>query len=244
MSANFYKLVFNHTHTCLSLMFGKMIELESSLKISFTIVWMMRRRSDRSIHKNKLSGQVRYSKNNPHPYLLRKFTLVILLLVIYFLYISWKFGWQQGLTITLLTWSFFVFCTPISDAGIILDLPLRLITGIRMLHAEMMVWFIAGMINLYMLIHNPEVYQSTILLQIFYQILTQPIPYWSVILLSTIGTFLSVMFGDELLDQLTDRTFYHKHKNKHKLIVFIVLILLIIITYEHLITEMGIKIEF
>lgn len=181
---------------------------------------------------------------NSNSYLIRKFILVILLLIIYFLYISWKFGWKQGLTITVLTWSFFVFCTPISDAGIILDLPLRLITGIRMLHAEMMVWFIAGVINLYILIHNPEAYQSTLLLQIFHRILIHPIPYWSVILLSAIGTFLSVMFGDELLDQLTDRAFYNKHKNKHRLIIFIVLILLIIIIYEHLITEMGIKIEF
>ena len=70
-----------------------------------------------------------------------------------------------------------------------------------------------------------------------------PIPYWSVILLSAIGTFLSVMFGDELLDRLTDRTFYNKHKNKHRLIIFIVLILLIIIIYEHLITEMVLRLN-
>ncbi len=66
-----------------------------------------------------------------------KFLLLCLLLVSYFLYLSFQYDLMTGGIASALTWTFFVLCTPIADAGFLLDFPLRLIFGIRMLISEL-----------------------------------------------------------------------------------------------------------
>ncbi|NPA86609.1 MAG: hypothetical protein GXO00_01220, partial [Candidatus Diapherotrites archaeon] len=155
-----------------------------------------------------------------HREALRKFIIVLLVFLAYFAYVAYHYGVKDGLIITLLTWSFFVLSTPIADAGFLLDFPLRILTGMRMVKAEMIVWAIAISLNVYFVLFHPEVYQTTTLLQVFYHILTHPIPYWSIIVLSAIGTFLSVHFGDELLDVFfhSERRKYFLHKEKYELV--------------------------
>ncbi len=67
-----------------------------------------------------------------------------------------------------LTWSFFVLCTPVADAGILLDFPLRLLFGIRMIVSELAVWALAIVLNLATLMLAPEYYQTTFLTRIFW----------------------------------------------------------------------------
>ncbi len=176
--------------------------------------------------------------------LLKKFLTVITIFFLYFIFITLKYGIEQGISITLLTWSFFVFCTPIADAGILLDLPIRLSTGLRMVKSEVLVWIFALTINLYSLTFRPELYETTIILKVFKQILLNPYPYWSIIILSAIGTFLSIIFGDELFDVVKHehRKHYHKHKNKYYIILMIFLIVAIISIYHILLKQLGINI--
>lgn len=176
--------------------------------------------------------------------LLKKFLLVLSIFVFYFIFITLKFGVSKGLFITFLTWSFFVFCTPVADAGILLDLPIRLSTGLRMVKSEILVWIIAFFINVYALIFKPFLYDSTIILKIFKQILLNPYPYWAIIFLSAIGTFLSIIFGDELFDVIKHehRKHYHKHKNKYYFILVIFLIVAIVSLYHILLKSLGINI--
>jgi hypothetical protein len=65
-------------------------------------------------------------------------------------------------------------------------------------------------------------------------IITTPFPYWTIILLSGIGTFLSIRFGDELMDVLhhKDRSFYLRHHFKHEIILFIFFLLVLFAYYE------------
>ncbi|MCD6523056.1 MAG: hypothetical protein J7K68_04870, partial [Candidatus Diapherotrites archaeon] len=56
-----------------------------------------------------------------------KFLAVLGIVLIYFSFVSMKYGLDKGLLVGLLTWSFFVFCTPIADAGFLLDFPLRIL---------------------------------------------------------------------------------------------------------------------
>ena len=172
-----------------------------------------------------------------------RFLGVFLLVIAYFIYASLRFGAGHGFLVTILTWSFFVFCTPVADAGMFLDLPIRLLIKIRMLHSEVFVWIIAAIVNLIALISFKGVYQSTFLLQIFYNILTHPFPYGLIILLSAAGTFLSVYFGDELIDKVKhkDRKNFHKHKWKYRWIVIAFILVAIILLYYMLIHLMGIK---
>ena len=47
-----------------------------------------------------------------------KFIMLIFIVVSYFVYISLKFGTRNGLLVTVITWSFFIFCTPIAKTAV------------------------------------------------------------------------------------------------------------------------------
>ena len=174
-----------------------------------------------------------------------KFIIILTIFLIYFAFCIYRYGAQNGVLVSLLTWSFFVLCTPIADAGFLLDFPIRILTGIRMLYSEIAVWIIAIAMNIFFVIFNPSIYSKTLLLKIFYVILTHPIPYWSIIVLSAIGTFLSIIFGDELLDVVFhhERELWKKHHMKYKLILILFVFILIFITYFYLIEHLGIEFE-
>ncbi len=116
--------------------------------------------------------------------------------------------------------------------------------GIRIVLSETFVWAIAISINVFALIYFREFYETTFITQLMQVILTTPYPYWSVIFLSLIGTFLSIRFGDELMDVLhhKDRHFYFNHHFKHELLLFI-FFLLVIFGYYEIISSLGIAIE-
>lgn len=175
---------------------------------------------------------------------LRKFLIVLTIFIAYFIFVAWKFGVANGLLVSFLTRSFFVLCTPIADGGLLIDFPVRVATKIKMIHSEIIVWVIAISLNILAKIYQPEAYQSTVLLKLLDHIISQPWPYWSVILISSIGTFLSIHFGDELLAVAhhDERTSYHKHKHIYRILFLIAIIILLIILYYFLIHQLGITI--
>lgn len=173
-----------------------------------------------------------------------KFALLLALMFSYFIYLTLQYDLLTSGTAALLTWSFFVLCTPIADAGFLLDFPLRVIFRIRMVISEVLVWTLAILINGFILAFASHYYYTTITTKLLQQIITTPYPYWGIILLSGFGTFLSIRFGDELLDVLhhKDRTFFHSHHFKHELILFGFFVL-IIFGYYHLISSLGIDVS-
>ncbi len=171
-----------------------------------------------------------------------KFALLCLILITYFLYLTYRYNLLTGGVASLLTWSFFVLCTPVADAGFLLDFPLRLLFGIRMVFSEVAVWTVAILINIIALVYFHDFYQTTAITRVLEAILTTPFPYWMVILLSAVGTFLSIRFGDELMDVLhhKDRHYFHSHHFKHEVIIFI-FFLIVIFGYYELISNLGIS---
>jgi hypothetical protein len=184
-------------------------------------------------------------EHHPKKQLLYKFFLLCILLVGYFCYLSFKYNTMTGGIASAITWSFFVLCTPIADAGFLLDFPLRLLFGIRMLFSEIFVWTLAILINVISLLYFVEYYQVTKLTRIFHSILTNPYPYWSVILLSGAGTFLSIRFADEIMDvaQHRDRNYFHSHGFKHEILI-IIFFVLILVGYYELVASLGIETKF
>jgi hypothetical protein len=171
--------------------------------------------------------------------------MVLFVFVIYFGFIALKYGLKDGFYVTTLTWSFFVLCTPIADAGFLLDFPFRLITHIKMLFSEITVWIIAISLNIYTIILHPEIYQKTKILFLFKHILEKPFPFWVIIVISAIGTFMSVYFGDEMMNKINhkDCLLHKKHKRKHKFIVMLFIIVFLIVIYDFLLKQLGIKIS-
>lgn len=178
----------------------------------------------------------------PKNQVLWKFVALLALLIGYFTYLTLQFDLLTGGIAAALTWSFFVLCTPIADAGFLLDFPLRLLFGIRMVVSEIAVWTIAISINAATLLLAPQYYETTLLTRLLAQILTTPYPYWAIILLAALGTFLSIRFGDELMDVLhhRDRDFFHSHHFKHELIL-VVFFILVLLGYYELIASLGIS---
>jgi len=170
--------------------------------------------------------------------------LLFLFLLSYLAYTIYKFGFSNGLWATGLSWSFFVFCTPIADAGFILAFPVRILIGVKMLYTQIFSFFIALSITLLALFLYPLIFQETLLLQLYYKILLTPNPYWIIIILSLLGTVFSIYFGDELIDVSThsQRKKYHKHINKYKVLIFLFLFFAILGLYEFLLQQVGIKV--
>jgi len=187
------------------------------------------------------------NKNAAHPkkQVLYKFLLLSILLTSYFSYLSFKYDLVTGGIASALTWTFFVLCTPIADAGFLLDFPLRILFGIRMLISEIVVWVIAIAVNIISLIYFSNYYETTELTILLHAILTTPFPYWGVVLLSGAGTFLSIRFADELMDVVhhRDREFFHRHGFKYE-IVLIIFFIFVIFGYYKLIASLGINTSF
>lgn len=128
-----------------------------------------------------------------------RFFIALSILVAYTIYLVFKFG-SLGVPLGIITWSAFVMATPIADGGLILDFPIRLLTGMRMVYSEMIVWVVAISSNVYFVLKRPEIYQKTQISDAFGTILHNPWPDWIIILISAIGTYVSLYFADELLD--------------------------------------------
>lgn len=183
-------------------------------------------------------------KYDTHSHALNKFILLVIVCVGYFIYLNIKFGSVDGSLVSLLTWSFFVLCTPIADAGMLLDFPIRLIFGTKMIITEVIVWMFAIGVNLVVLFTTPLIYEKTLLTSLFHKILISPYPYWGIIIICFIGTFLSVLFGDELIDVIShkDRNLHHQHSLKHEMLTMFFVFVMVIAFYEHMVINLGINI--
>ena len=181
---------------------------------------------------------------HPKRQVLIKFALLCCVLIGYFGYLNYEFDLATSGIVALLTWSFFVMCTPVADAGFLLDLPLRLLFGIRMVVSEIVVWAVAIGVNGAALALWPGAYDTTALTRAFYTILIHPVPYWAVIVLSGVGTFLSIRFADELMDVIhhRERDFFHSHHFKHELVLFAFFIAALVAYYQ-LMASIGLTLE-
>ena len=171
-----------------------------------------------------------------------KFFALLLILVGYFAYMSWQYDASTGFAVAVLSWSFFVLCTPVADGGFILAFPIRLLFGIRMAITQVMLWFVAIFINIYMLSTSSGSYELTFLTKLLKHILTAPYPYWGILILSAAGTLLSIYFGDEMMDVTThkDRILHHRHGLKYRSVLVLGLAILTVVAYYHLLSGLQI----
>ncbi|MFK8041136.1 hypothetical protein [Congregibacter sp.] len=171
-----------------------------------------------------------------------RFLALVAVLVGYFAYMSWKFDAATGAWLALLSWSFFVLCTPVADGGFIVAFPVRLLFGTRMLLTQLVVWIVAIAINVAAMQYAPSNYADTELTNLLLKILTTPWPYWSILAISAAGTGMSIWFGDEMMDVTShaDRAKHHQHGFKHKFVIIAGFGALTILAYYHLLSDLGI----
>lgn len=175
-----------------------------------------------------------------------KFVIILVIIGMYWEYVSFHYGAKDGALITLLSWSFFVFCTPVPDAGFLVDFPVRVLTKVKMLYSETIVWTFAFCVNVFVYMNYASIYSKTVILKLFKHIFSKPVPYWTLIILSAMGTFLSVRLGDQVWSVLrSDKKISElEHGRKYHFILFLFVIILIIALYDFLIYEIGISVPF
>ncbi len=173
-----------------------------------------------------------------------KFILLTLLVGLYIGYLSWKFDATTGVHLAVLTWSFFVLCTPVSDGGFLFAFPLRLLFGFKMATTQIFIWLSAVGFNVYMVLTHASVYQFTLITKLLYKFITHPYPYWGILFICLIGTIYSVKFGDEMLDMTkhSERVKHHKHGFKYRIILVLGILLLTVAAYYEFIHLMHIHI--
>lgn len=178
-----------------------------------------------------------------HRELLWRFLALVGVLLAYFGYMSWRYDAATGAWSTLLSWSFFVLCTPIADGGFIVAFPVRLLFGTRMIVSQAVVWIVAIVINAAALTFAHAHYQDVALTRLLFEILTTPWPYWSVLAIAAAGTALSIIFGDEMLDvtRHEDRRKFHQHGFKHRILIVAGFAVLSIAAYYELLRQFGIS---
>jgi hypothetical protein len=144
----------------------------------------------------------------------------------------------------VITWSAFVLATPIADAGRILDLPIRVFIGVRMVVSEATVWIVTISLNIFLLSTQSNLYDKTAITHTFKQILLNPWPDWIIIAISAIGTFLSVYFGDELLDTIfhKDREKHIRHKKWYRALMALIFIIIFYMAYKYFLSFFGLEI--
>lgn len=181
-------------------------------------------------------------KHETHRETLLKFIAIALIFIGYFFYMSWKYDTSTGFAVSALTWSFFVLCTPIADGGFILAFPIRLLFGIKMAITQVVLWFVAIGLNVFMLLSESNVYDLTLLTKLLKHILIVPYPYWSILILSAVGTLLSIYFGDEMMDvtKHKERKIHHTHGLKYRTIVVAGLSILTVVSYYYLLDTLNI----
>ena len=87
------------------------------------------------------------TKHQTHLETTLKFIGLLAVLVGYFIYLAHEYDFSKGGAVVALTWSFFVLCTPVADAGFLIDFPVRLLFGFRMITVEIFVWILAILIT-------------------------------------------------------------------------------------------------
>ncbi len=174
-----------------------------------------------------------------------RFLILVSILIAYMVFMGLEFGLRDGGLITVLTWSFFVLCTPIADGGFLVAFPIRLLFKIKMVITEIFVTLVAIGVSVTTLIVRPEIYDHVLLIKLFKKILITPYPYWGIIILSAIGTFLSVVFGDELLDVVKHhhRKIHHRHSWKLEMTSIAFAFVFIWLSYGFLLEHLGVVIE-
>lgn len=174
----------------------------------------------------------------------KKFLILLSILFLYSGFVMVKFGVKDGLGATFLTWAFFVTCTPIADAGFLVDFPIRVLFGLKMVLSEIIVWAVAFLIVGLTLVFNNSIFSTLAILELFHEVLTNPWPFWIIILVSGIGTFLSIHIGDKIYTLVQTKKNHGRKKKLQmkRLIIEVVLLVFVIGLYTFLLDATGISI--
>jgi hypothetical protein len=107
--------------------------------------------------------------------------------------LMWHSGFKMGVLLGFLTWSFYVLCIPLSNNAIITTSVLNLFTSNAVRYAKFIPWIVAIFLNIIICIFVPYAYLMSATTFLLYRILSNPWPYWIILITSSLGGIYSVL---------------------------------------------------
>jgi len=98
-----------------------------------------------------------------------------------------EYGLAAGSHITLLIWSFFVLCIPVSSSAFITSSILKLFTRNYLRYAAGTVWLFALTLNIITYFSAPYAYLPYATTFLLYRIISNPWPYWLILFASSLA---------------------------------------------------------
>jgi hypothetical protein len=167
-----------------------------------------------------------------------KFVSVLIIVILYAAYVMHKYGLSNGVEITLLTWCFFVFGTPVADAGGLVAFPVRVFTNNPMYNTQLWVYLVATVITGYYAVFHKDKFAFTVVGRILYKMVTQPLSLYGVIIVvSLVGTLISAYLEDSVYSYLV----YRENKNKGGIALDVAVFVAMWAIYIAVIYHLGIQ---
>lgn len=160
--------------------------------------------------------------------------IVLIFLIVLITYVSYN-GYVKGCIKSLFIWGFFVLCTPVPEAGLIITLPLKRYLNVPMHISQTIVSFSALIILTYFYLYEKNIIKSYKIGKIFIELIT--LKYFSIIILSILSSILT----SQLIDNFINHYIY-KHKLNY-LYTKISIIVLCVMIYIYLLNSLLNKIK-
>lgn len=125
-------------------------------------------------------------------YHLAKFIIALLFTTLFIIRYTVHYGFLAALVLTLLTWTFFMLCTPLNKGGMLVAPILYFTTHHRFQYTELAVWLAAIAMNALAIFSYPMLYTATTITSLLYYILTHPWPCWVIVALSLCATLYNI----------------------------------------------------
>ena len=155
-----------------------------------------------TIHGNKNENIIKNSTklNKTYLYIYDFVVIMFILLMIFFIFYN---GFYKGCIKSLFIWSFFVICTPIPEAGLLISLPLKRYFGLKMDLSQIAVSLLACIIIFYFYCIEQKIIKNNLIGNLFIGIMNYK--YYSIILLSIVSSVLTSNLLDNIINHFINK---------------------------------------
>ncbi len=143
---------------------------------------------------NDIEKKLEQIYTDPEQFPLIKFSIFLILFILLIKPIFNNYNPLVAIHLSLLTWSFFVLCMPISRGKVLITKTFKFLFNKKIKYPELFTWLIALTINMFTLAISGTPYIKTSVTHLLYLILQTPWPLWIVIVVCGIATFFNSFF--------------------------------------------------
>lgn len=155
--------------------------------------------------QNTIDGNQNIIKNNSklnktYLYIYDAVVIMFILLMVFFIFYN---GFYKGCIKSLFIWSFFVICTPVPEAGLLISLPLKRYFGFKMDLSQIVVSLFAFMLLFYFYCVEQKIIKNNLIGNLFLGLINYK--YYSIIFISVISSVLTSNLLDNIINHFINK---------------------------------------